>query len=81
MNNEQVSGKFEQIKGEIKKTWGRLTDDEILQYKGKQDLFFGALKEKYGIAKEAAEQRLQGFVKDVAANSTSSIPPKTAKSA
>jgi uncharacterized protein YjbJ (UPF0337 family) len=68
MNNDQISGKFEQIKGEIKKIWGKLTDDEILLYNGKQDLFFGKLKEKYGIAKEAAEERIKGFEKTLASS-------------
>lgn len=61
MNRDQIDGKFEQLKGEIKKAWGKLTDDDILLYKGKQDQFFGKLKEKYGLAREAAEERVQEF--------------------
>jgi len=64
MNKEQVDGKFEQIKGEIKKTWGKLTDDDVLLYNGKQDLFFGKMKEKYGIAKEVVEARIKAFEKE-----------------
>lgn len=63
MNKDQINGKFEQLKGEIKKTWGKLTDDEIMLYNGKQDLFFGKLKERYGLAKEAAEQRIKELEK------------------
>ena len=59
LNHDQIAGKFEQLKGEIKKTWGKLTDDDILLYNGQQDLFFGMVKEKYGIAQEAAEQRIK----------------------
>lgn len=59
LNHDQIVGKFEQLKGEIKKTWGKLTDDDILLYNGQQDLFFGKVKEKYGIAQEAAEQRIK----------------------
>ena len=52
INKEQVQGKAQQLSGSIKATWGKLTDDEVAFYNGQQDKFFGALKEKYGIAKE-----------------------------
>ena len=63
MNKDQVEGKFEQIKGEMKKAWGKLTDDEIMLYDGQKDLFFGKMKEKYGLAKEAVETRIKEFEK------------------
>jgi len=63
MNKEQIDGKFDQIKGEIKKLWGKLTDDEIMLYNGSQDLFFGKMKEKYGLTKEAVELRIKEFEK------------------
>ena len=78
MNQEQVEGKFEQIKGEIKKAWGKLTDDEIMLYNGKQDQFFGKVKEKYGIAKEAAELRIKEFEKACPVCSSAKTPTKTA---
>ncbi|HEU5046313.1 MAG TPA: CsbD family protein [Rickettsiales bacterium] len=58
MNKDQVEGKWEQFKGEIKKTWGKLTDDEIAYYNGNRQKFLGAVQEKYGVAKEAAEKSL-----------------------
>ena len=42
MNKEQIEGKYEQIKGEIKKTWGKLTDDDIALLDGQQDSFYSA---------------------------------------
>lgn len=78
MNQEQVEGKFEQIKGEIKKTWGKLTDDDILLYNGKQDQFFGKMKEKYGLAKEAVELRIKDFEKATLANARTATPIKMA---
>lgn len=59
MNKDQVDGKFEQLKGEIKKTWGKLTDNDIAQYNGSREKFLGAVKEKQGIEREAAEKRLK----------------------
>lgn len=59
MNKEQVEGKFQQLNGEIKKMWGRLTDDEIILLDGQEDSFYGKLKEKYGIAREEGEKSLK----------------------
>jgi len=61
MNQDQMSGKFDQLKGKLKATWGKLTDDEIALYSGKRDQFFGRLQEKYGLAKEDAEKQIKQF--------------------
>ncbi|MFA7275753.1 MAG: CsbD family protein [Pseudobdellovibrionaceae bacterium] len=61
MNKEQIQGQFEQYKAAIKKTWGKLTDNEIMLYDGQQDEFFGKLKEHYGIIREDAEKQIEGF--------------------
>ncbi|MBY0407541.1 MAG: CsbD family protein [Rickettsiales bacterium] len=73
MNKDTMEGKFEQFKGKIKETWGRLTDDEIALFNGKKDQFFGKVQEKYGVAKEEAQKRMDelkkscGYVDDKAA--------------
>jgi uncharacterized protein YjbJ (UPF0337 family) len=59
INQEQLGGKWDQLKGKIKQQWGQLTDDEVALYNGSQDQFFGRLKEKYGIEKEEAEKRMR----------------------
>jgi uncharacterized protein YjbJ (UPF0337 family) len=61
MNKEQVQGKAEQLKGEIKKTWAKLTDNDIMLLDGKRDQFLGKLKEHYGLAKEDAETKVKAL--------------------
>jgi len=78
MNKEQVEGKFEQIKGEIKKTWGKLTDNDVTLYNGKQEEFFGILKEKYGLTKEVAEKRIKELEDACPACSSTTKPTKVA---
>ncbi len=63
MNKERLEGNFDQLKGEIKKKWGKLTDDEVAYYNGNADKFYGVIKEKYGIAKEDAEKNLKDMIK------------------
>ena len=74
MNKEQVQGKAEQLKGEIKKTWGKLTDNDMLLLEGKRDQFLGKVKEHYGLAKEDAEPKLKAMEDACRCDSTSSKP-------
>jgi uncharacterized protein YjbJ (UPF0337 family) len=55
---EQVAGKWKQFSGEVKKQWGKLTDDELLQINGSRDILAGKLQEKYGLAKEQANRQI-----------------------
>ena len=61
MNTEQMKGKWMQVKGEIKKQWGKLTDDELDRIAGEKDKLVGKLQEKYGITKEEAERQVRDF--------------------
>jgi uncharacterized protein YjbJ (UPF0337 family) len=52
MNTDKVKGKIDQVKGEAKEQWGRLTDDHSLEAKGKIDKAKGKLKEGIGDVKD-----------------------------
>ena len=58
MNREQAEGKLDQIKGDIKRKWGKLTNDEVEQFEGNVTQFYGTLKEKYGLSKEDAKMQV-----------------------
>lgn len=62
MNSDVLRGKWNQIKGEIKQQWGRLTDDEIAQIEGQRDELVGKIQEKYGYAREEAEAEVDEFL-------------------
>lgn len=61
MNKEQFKGNWNQIKGKIKEKWGDLTDDDLAKINGRRDQLVGHLQERYGIAKERAEEELSDF--------------------
>jgi len=61
-NWEQIAGQWKQVRGEAKKKWGKLTDDELLQVDGNRDILAGKIQEKYGIAKEKAHQQIDEWV-------------------
>jgi uncharacterized protein YjbJ (UPF0337 family) len=56
MNNEQFKGKWNQFKGELKKRWGKFTDDDLLQIEGDYDKFTGTLMQRYGDKKDQVQQ-------------------------
>jgi uncharacterized protein YjbJ (UPF0337 family) len=52
MNQDQVRGKWNQLKGEIKKKWARMTDDDFLEVEGDMDKLSGRIQERTGDRKE-----------------------------
>ena len=48
MNHEQFKQSWCQLKGYLKKHWGKLTDDDLLQIEGDLDKFNGAIEKRYG---------------------------------
>lgn len=58
MNKDILEGKWEQLKGEIQKQWGNLTDDSLNVIEGSRTKLVGALQEKYGIMKDEAEKQV-----------------------
>ncbi|MFF2447223.1 CsbD family protein [Neobacillus sp. NPDC058068] len=57
MNKEQIKGKLDQVKGEGKEQWGKLTDDHSKEAEGKMDKVKGKLKEGYGDVKEKLSEK------------------------
>ncbi len=61
MNWDQIEGNWKQFKGTVKEKWGKLTDDDLDTINGKKEHLLGKIQEKYGIAKEEAEEQLKKF--------------------
>jgi len=59
MNWDQARGNWNQVKGEVKKQWGKLTDDDFAQINGERDKLVGRLQERYGYQKDRAEREVR----------------------
>ncbi len=59
MNSDQIAGNWKQLKGKVKEQWGKLTDDDITVIEGKRDQLVGRVQERYGLAKEKAEEQVK----------------------
>ncbi|HEX3052513.1 MAG TPA: CsbD family protein [Aggregatilineaceae bacterium] len=55
---DRVSGMWKQMKGEAKKQWGKLTDDDLMEVEGNRDKLAGKLQERYGMAKDDANRQI-----------------------
>lgn len=58
MNKDIFDGKWEQLKGQVQKNWGKITNDDIDVIKGDAKILAGIIQEKYGITKDEAEKLL-----------------------
>ncbi len=80
MNRDILEGKWKKVKGTVKEKWGELTDDELDKSAGRFEKLAGLLQERYGYAKDQAEQELDDFLEetdwDVADESRPSTPPR-----
>ena len=64
MNRDILEGKWKQLKGSVKEKWGELTDDELDKAAGRFDKVAGLIQERYGYAKDQAEQELEDFLEE-----------------
>jgi uncharacterized protein YjbJ (UPF0337 family) len=63
MNSDILKGKWNQIKGDVKKTFGKLTDNDMLVIEGDANKAVGLLQERYGYTREEAEKQWNEFTK------------------
>lgn len=61
MNRDQVEGNWEQFKGAVQKSWGKLTNDDMDVIEGDRKQLAGKIQERYGIAKEEAEKQVRDW--------------------
>lgn len=63
MNSDILNGQWTSLKGKIKETFGKLTDDDLLQMQGSTDRIVGVLQERYGYSKVQAQQEWDAFAR------------------
>lgn len=61
MNREIFEGKWEEMKGKIKRQWGKLTDDDLLEIEGDNQEIYGKLQKHYGYTKDEVDKQLNRF--------------------
>ncbi|WP_294620866.1 CsbD family protein [uncultured Roseovarius sp.] len=65
MNWDEITGKWNQLKGSARAEWAKFTDQELDAVQGQHEKLVGLLQEKYGRTKEEAEQEIDRWVQKV----------------
>lgn len=60
-SKDQVKGEWKQAVGAAKTTWGKLTDDELMQAEGQLDKLVGTIQERYAITRDEAQKQVDEF--------------------
>jgi uncharacterized protein YjbJ (UPF0337 family) len=65
MNKDIFEGRWKQIRGDVKRLWGDITDDELDTIDGNRDKLAGVLQERFGWTRERTEQELDKFASEL----------------
>lgn len=66
MNQNILAGKWKQLRGEVKRRWGKLTDDDFDRVEGSYEKLVGAVQERYGKTAQEAGTEVKQFFDKVA---------------
>ena len=75
MNAEQFEGQWNEVKGKVKATWGKFTQNDITEINGNRDNLVGKLQQLYGYTEEEAQREADTFMQSCeteSCNTTSS---------
>ena len=61
MNEDIIQGKWKQLKGHMKRQWGKLTDDDLDVAEGDRDYLIGRIQERTGQARDQVEREVRDF--------------------
>ncbi len=61
MNNQKWKGRWKEIKGKVKKSYGNLTDDDLIYEEGREEELLGRLQKKTGQSREEVNEWLNSL--------------------
>lgn len=62
LNQDQIKGKWTEIKGGIRNLWGKITDDDLEKIKGDLTSISGLVRQRYGDTKEDIQKKLDALM-------------------
>jgi uncharacterized protein YjbJ (UPF0337 family) len=62
--NDILHGKWHELRGQVRKQWGKLTDDDFTRLSGKTEELAGVLQQRYGYGKAQAELEINNWLRE-----------------
>lgn len=62
MNENVLEGSWKQLKGEVQKQWGKLTNDDVDRINGSYEQLVGIVQERYGLAQAEAQSQIADWL-------------------
>ena len=59
MNQDMLSGNWNQLRGKLRTWWGKLSDDDFEWISGQKDRLVGLIQEKYGYTRTRAKNEFE----------------------
>ena len=63
-SQDTLTGKWPELKGQVKQRWGRLTDDDLAQLSGNTADLVGVLRQRYGYGRAQAKIEIDQWLSD-----------------
>lgn len=57
-----LEANWHQVKGNVRKNWGKITENEVQAMQGREEELIGALQKHYDLSENQARQDLQRFL-------------------
>jgi uncharacterized protein YjbJ (UPF0337 family) len=61
VKKDEIEAQWEQLSGEFKARWGKLTDDDLKVGRGTTEYLTERLQERYGISRKEAKKQIAAF--------------------
>jgi uncharacterized protein YjbJ (UPF0337 family) len=61
MDSLEIKGKWNEIKGRLKKSYAELTDDDLIYTEGKEDEMLGKIQQRTGKSRDELVKFIKGL--------------------
>ncbi len=62
MNTDVLKGRWNQLRGNVREQWGKLTDDDLEKIHGDAEILRGRIQERYGRTKDEAQREIDDWM-------------------
>jgi uncharacterized protein YjbJ (UPF0337 family) len=73
MKIEQIESKWDELKGQVREKWNKITKDDIEGMHSQKDQLIKKLRERYQYTADQAERELGIFMKDCSCGTAKTI--------